>query len=221
MKITTHFALSLTVMLLVSTPALPAADRDGSVEPTELRCEYLTDPLGIDVTKPRLSWQLQATDAGSRGERQTAYQVLVASTKALLDQGRGDLWNSGTIVSDQSVHVVYDGAPLTSGTACFWKVRVKDEKGILSPWSAPARWTMGLLSKNDWSAKWIGADKTFERKQGWPPPDNDVPDPWLRKTFTLDAKPGRALVYVASVGYHELYVNGRKIGDTVLAPSVV
>jgi len=221
MKVTTHFALSLAAMVLVSAAVLPAADRECSVEPIEMRCEYLIDPLGIDVTKPRLSWQLKATDANRRGQRQSAYEVLVASTMALLEKGRGDLWNSGTVASDQSVHVVYDGEPLTSGMACFWKVRVKDETGVVSRWSAPARWTMGLLSKNDWSAKWIGTDKTFERKRGWPPPDNDVPDPWLRKTFNLDARPERATIYVTSVGYHELYVNGRKIDDTVLAPSVV
>ena len=143
MKASARLMLSLSIVLLAPVATLLAADRACSVEPAELRCEYLIDPLGIDVTKPRLSWQLQATDAGRRGQRQTAYQVIVASTKALLDQGRGDLWSSGTVASDQSVHIVYDGEPLESGMACFWKVRVKDEKGVLSSWSTPARRAWG------------------------------------------------------------------------------
>ena len=210
--------LVLCVWLTWTTPSV--ADGACSVTLSALRCEYLCDPLGIDVAEPRLSWQLTATDANARGQRQSGYHVLVASTKDLLDQGKGDLWDSGMVASDQSVHVVYRGGPLRSRTRCYWKVRVKDENGAVSDWSESARWTMGLLNEADWSARWIGTDKRFERKQGWPPPDNDVPDPWLRKSFVLSAKPERATIYVASVGYHELYVNGEKVGDTVLAPSV-
>ena len=220
MKSSQRRAMFLAVALAFCGVTASAQGAACSVTPADLRCEYLTDPLGIDVLQPRLSWKLEAADASARGQRQTAYRVLVASSAALLAQGEGDLWDSGTVSSVRSVHVVYDGATLTSGVPCFWKVRVKDEKGTLSAWSEPARWTMGLLRPSDWSAKWIGAERVFERKQGWPPPDNNVPDPWLRKTFTLKARPQRAVVYVASVGYHELYVNGRKVGDAVLSPAV-
>jgi alpha-L-rhamnosidase len=198
-----------------------AGSGQASVRPTDLRCEYLANPLGLDVPQPRLSWKLVAVDPGARGQRQTVYQVLVASTKALLDQEKGDLWDTGTVASNQSMHVVYAGKALASGMECFWKVRVKDEGGVTSDWSEPARWTMGLLERSDWSAKWIGTDALFSREQGWPPPDNKVPDPWLRKTFELKARPARAVVYLASVGYHELYVNGKRIGDAVLSPAVV
>ncbi|MBN1362820.1 MAG: family 78 glycoside hydrolase catalytic domain [Sedimentisphaerales bacterium] len=211
------FLLSVVVTFLAGGSAF-GVEQTCSVRVGELRCEYLKDPLGIDVTKPRLSWQLAATDPDARGQQQTGYHILVARTRALLDHGTGDLWDSGMVASD---HVVYDGTSLTSGSECFWKVRVKDEKGAVSAWSEPARWTMGLLEQADWTAKWIGAEKVFARKEGWPPPDNDVPDPWLRKTFTLDGAPRRATIYVASVGYHELYVNGTKVGDAVLSPSVV
>jgi len=186
----------------------------------DLKCEYLADPLGIDVARPRLSWRLEARDPSERGQRQTAYQVLASSTTELSDQASGDLWDSGEVRSGQSLLVPYAGRPLASGQECLWKVRVRDRSGRLSAWSKPARWTMGLLQPQDWTAQWIGTDQVFVRKPGFPPPDNAMPDPWLRKSFTLAGKPKRAAVYVASVGYHELYVNGKKIGDAVLAPCV-
>jgi alpha-L-rhamnosidase len=209
----------VAVLAFLTGPAF-AGEKPGSVTVADLRCEYLTDPLGIDARQPRMSWKLAVVDPQARGQKQTACQVLVASTKALLDKDQADLWDSGVVPSDQSVHVVYTGKPLGSGTECFWKVRVKDETGVTSPWSRPARWTMGLLDKADWSGKWIGTDEVFKRQGGSPPPDNKVLDPWLRKTFELKAKPARAAVYVASVGYHELYVNGKRIGDAVLSPAV-
>jgi alpha-L-rhamnosidase len=189
------------------------------VKVADLRCEYLQDPLGIDVRQPRLSWKLTAVDAQARGQKQTAFQILVASTQALLDQDQADLWDSGLAALDQSVHVVYLGKALAPGMECFWKVRVKDEKGATSAWSEPSRWTVGPLENSDWSGRWIGTDELFTRGRGSPPPDNKVPDPWLRKTFELKAKPERASIYVASIGYHELYVNGHRIGDAVLSPS--
>ncbi len=198
------------------------AQRDAqscSVYPVGLGCEYLRAPLGIDVDRPRLSWKLKACNPTDRGQRQRAYHVLVASSRDLLEQDSGDLWDSGVVESDQSVHVVYAGKDLQSGMECFWKVRARDEKGTLSDWSEPSRWTMGLLAQSDWKGRWIGADELFERKEGWPPPDNTVPDPWFRKTFDLPRKPARAVIHVASIGYHELYVNGRRIGDAVLSPS--
>ncbi len=208
--------LSLAILLL-STGAAIAADGPCSVTVADPRCEYLADPLGIDVRQPRLSWKLEAADAAVRGQKQTAYQILVAGTKTLLEQDKGDLWDSGMVASDRSAHVVYAGKPLVSGAQCFWTVRVKDESGVVSAWSKPARWTMGLLEPSDWSAKWIGSDQHFKRQGS---STNTVPDPWLRKMFDLKAKPERATIYVASVGYHEVYVNGQRIGDTVLAPAV-
>jgi alpha-L-rhamnosidase len=97
---------------------------------------------------------------------------------------------------------------------------VLDEHQEWSPWSKPARWTMGLLEPGDWSAQWIGTDLVFERKKGFPPPDNTMPDPWFRKSFTLQERPKRATLYAASVGYHEVYVNGHLVGDAVLEPPV-
>ena len=126
--------------------------------PTDLRSEYLRNPLGLDVMRPRLSWVLTQADAKDRGQRQTAYQVLVASGRKKLVPGKADLWDSGKVESDQSVHVVYAGKPLRSRMACYWKVRVWDKDGRPSAWSKPAMWTMGLLAKADWGAKRITDD---------------------------------------------------------------
>lgn len=200
---------------------MACAAQAASVRVENMRCEYLSNPLGIDVVRPRMSWTLAALDPAARGQRQTAYQVLAASTRDLLDREVGDRWDSGEVVSSRSVLVEYDGAPLQSRDAVFWKVRVRDEAGVWTDWSEAASWTMGLLQREDWTAQWVGTDYIFTRREGWPPPDNTIPDPWLRKSFDLPAVPASAAtVYVASIGYHELYVNGAKVGDAVLMPHV-
>jgi alpha-L-rhamnosidase len=198
---------------------LSGAGFAADVPPVDLRCEYLTNPLGIDVVKPRLSWVIVISDQLSviskqRGVKQTAYQLLVASSEKLLKEGKPDLWDSGKVESDQSVNVEYKGKALESGQQCFWKVRAWSltsdlRSPVSSSWSQPAFWTMGMLKPEDWSAKWI-------RSQ-----ENDViVAPWLRKTFELSAVPARASVCVNIAGYAELYVNGQKVGTDVLTPAV-
>lgn len=154
-------AFTLTALMLMPFSALFAA------EATSLRCEYLNNPVGIDVTRPRLSWNLQEKGpaSGVRGLRQTAYQVLVASTEELLKMDKGDLWDSGKVMSDQSNQVEYAGTPLVSRMQCHWKVRLwtassgveAGQDGKATEWSTPATWTMGLLKPEDWNAKWIAA----------------------------------------------------------------
>lgn len=119
-----------------------------------LRCESLDDPLGIDRAAPRLSWLIESH---RRGDGQTAYHVLVASTKAGLASDTGDLWDSGEAASTPSPYVLYHGKPLTSRARCYWKVRVWDKDGHPSTWSAPAMWSMGLLQPSDWHAQWVEA----------------------------------------------------------------
>ncbi|MGO8699857.1 MAG: family 78 glycoside hydrolase catalytic domain [Limisphaerales bacterium] len=144
MKLLTHL-VSFGVFLTTSVCF-------GAVE--NLRCEYLVNPLGIDATHPRLSWVIHS---GRRGEKQTAYQILVASSEQLLGQDKGDLWDSGKVETDQSAQVEYAGQPLVSREDCFWKVRVWDAAGKPGGWSPAARWQMGLLNAGDWTAQWIGA----------------------------------------------------------------
>ncbi len=130
-----------------------------------LRCEYLVNPTGIDETQPRLSWVVESLD---RGERQTAWQVLVASSAANLDAGLGDLWDSGKVPGDATSQIAYAGVPLGSRTACFWKVRAWNKDDQPSPWSETATWTLGLLAAGDWSAKWIDGE-VFGPPPGDPP----------------------------------------------------
>ena len=139
--------ISITGILLVANLCSAAVEN--------LRCEYLVNPLGIDATSPRLSWIITSD---RRGEKQTAYQVLVASTAKLLDADQGDLWDSGKVTSDETSQIAYAGKPLTSRQSCFWKVRVWDRDGKPGAWSAAAQWHMGLLNPAEWSAKWITAE---------------------------------------------------------------
>ena len=119
---------------------------------TNLSCEDRANALGIDVTQPRLGWTLQSS---KRGDTQTAYQILVASSQTLLDANTGDLWNSGMVATNQLNQILYGGAPLPTSQKVFWKVRVWDGSNIASAWSANATWTMGVLNSGDWQAQWI------------------------------------------------------------------
>ena len=177
------------------------------LRPVSLRCEYLVNPLGIDAAQPRLSWVLES-QPGERGRRQTAYQVLVATSDAKLRAGQGDLWDSGKIESNQSAQVPYSGKPLQSRLRCWWKVRVWDEQGRASAWSEPARWSMGLLSAGDWQGQWIGAETG----------QDDPHAVYLRREITLSKRPTRATAYISGLGYYELYLNGKRVGNHVLDP---
>ena len=187
---------------LVWSLALAAA----GVRVEQLRCEYLDGPLGIDTPQPRLSWIL-TTPAPARGARQTAYQILVASSDAALQHDQVDLWDSGKVASDETNQLRYAGKPLASRQQAFWKVRVWDQAGAASA-SEPARWEMGLLQPGDWQAKWIA--RTTDTRSN--------PAPLLRRSFHLDGPVKQARVSVCGLGYYELYLNGGKVGNHLLDP---
>lgn len=216
------FIRPLASLLLLGFAALP---KTGSAAPSTLRpasllCEDLSDPVGLDVLQPRLSWQLVPTNPQARAQAQTAFQIQVSSRPEDFQTGRPDLWDPGWNDDSAAQTVVYGGRNLHYGDRAFWQVRVKDEKGRVSTWSPTASWFVGPCEAADWTALWIGTDEIFERSPGWPPPDNTLRDPWFRTTVDLAAEPANAMLHVASVGYHEVYINGRRAGDQVLAPCV-
>jgi alpha-L-rhamnosidase len=177
-----------------------------------LRCEYLVNPIAIESQHPTLSWQLTSE---YQAKSQKAYRILVASSASLLSQNKGDYWDSDIIRSVNSTQVNYKGKPLASRKNLYWKVMIWDENNIASNWSKVASWSMGLLKSADWQAKWIGSFIN-------PDPDAGItyPAPFFRKEFAVDKKIKKATVYISGLGFYELYLNGAKVGNRVLAPAV-
>jgi alpha-L-rhamnosidase len=158
------------VSMAASAPTLSAA---------ELKCEYKTNPLGLDVAKPRLSWVLRSSDSDARGQAQSAYQILVASSADSLAADKGDLWDTGKVASDETIQIPYAGKPLASNQRAFWKVKVWNGPGDAGRWSEPAFFSAGLLQPTDWKAKWIGYDEPA------PPDDAEAGDATSEKKVTL------------------------------------
>ena len=172
----------------------------------ELKCENLIDPLGIDNVTPHFSWKLKGD--GWKGG-QTYYEIQVASDSVLLAQGKADLWNTGKLKSDASVMVPYQGKTLTSRSLCYWRVRVWDSKKQVSPWSPVARFGVGILDKSQMQGDYIGSSAEGGK----------ICAPILRKKVRL-TRGEIAFLHVNTLGYHEIYVNGRKEGEDVLTPAV-
>jgi len=153
-----RFFAACCLVAAVGCAQLSGGARSALRPPAKLTAEYRSEPVGIDCASPRLSWVLTARDGRARDLRQTAYQVRVATSEEALRSGVADLWDSGRVESDCSVNVAYAGAPLKSSQICYWTVRVWDNAGVPSAWSAPSRWVTGLMRPEDWRAKWIGAN---------------------------------------------------------------
>ena len=210
------FGLSL---LLVGFLCPSAQAAEGILAPTDLRCEYRKNPLGIDTAKPRLSWHLDAADPNARGQGQRAYQVLAASSEERLRNDQGDFWDTGRVESDKSIQVPYGGKPLASGTPVWWKVRVWDSAGKPSAWSEPALWSMGLLKRADWKGEWIGLDggegkhDKLERSE-WVWSSQAGPGTrYFRRSIEFGAYPSNVLLYLVASGTSTLYINGQPAGS--------
>ncbi|MDF1576220.1 MAG: alpha-L-rhamnosidase N-terminal domain-containing protein [Bacteroidales bacterium] len=196
--------------------------KNEGLTPGFLSCEYLENPFVVDVAQPRLAW-INTAREGERGQKQTAWQVRVASSVKLLEEP--DLWDSKKQLSMQSVRVKYQGKELESGQECWWQVRVWDRNDVVSDWSDPGMWRMGLLNPDDWNAQWIGApwqgEEPIERP-GQPdgePEDMGPPAPMLRKNFEVEKRVESAVAYVCGLGYFEFFLNGNKVGHDVLVPN--
>jgi len=176
-----------------------------------LLCDYTENPLAVESKSPLLKWQLSSNE---RAKSQSAYRILVSSSKALLEKNKGDYWDSGKIISSESI-IKYQGKELASRIPLYWKVMVWDENNKPSEWSAVAAWTMGLLKPTDWQAKWIG-----QMEDQYPDSAITHPAPFFRKEFKVTKKVKKAMAYISGLGFYEMYINGKKVGDQVLSPAV-
>ncbi len=199
--------------VLLSVLSVFVVQINAQVTITNLRCEQLKAPLGIDVLQPRFSWQLESKQ---RNVMQTSYQVIVCSSEEKLATGNGDVWNSDVVNSSQSIQIAFAGKELQPSKTYYWRVSVVTNKGKAVS-SGKNYFSIGLLDKEDWKAKWIGYDKAsaWDSITQW----SRLSARYFRKEFSNDGAVKRATVYICGLGLYELYVNGNKVGDQVLAPN--
>ena len=203
----------LYTFILIASLCFSLAKAQNKISVTNLQCEMLHNPEGIDVLQPRLSWQI---NADVNDVKQTACQILVASTLENLNANKADLWDSGKVESNESVNVIYKGKTLESRKEAFWKVKVWTNKGEIQS-NEIAHFSMGILTYSEWkSTRWIGYEKLSK--------DDSVSQysrlsaRYLRKEIDLKKQIKSAKVYIIGMGLYEFYINGTKIGDQVLAP---
>jgi alpha-L-rhamnosidase len=197
------YAIGLLSLLCISFKAPIRNKVVNDIKVLDLKCEYATNPIGIDIKEPQLSWQFESSN---QGKLQSAYQVVVSESPENLSQGKS-IWNSGKIKSTKSTGVAYKGPALKSRKQYYWKVRVWDDNNLESDYSQPAFFEMGLLNQKDWVADWIGYPA------GWP---GRVL--YFRSTISILKPIQKARTYVSGLGYYELHINGKKVGDHVLDP---
>jgi alpha-L-rhamnosidase len=219
--------LAILVVLVFSLiPCFTKANskRDKDVGIQMLTCDYRNNPKGVDNVRPMLGWQITSS---RNNVYQSAYHILVASNMEFLDRNKGDVWDSGKVISSQSQGVRYAGHTLIAGQRYYWKVRIWDEKGLDTNWSKPSQWSAGLLNEKDWAGQWISnkiAEVSAKRNNftNWKSSkntlSNDTAAIYMRKTFALDNSIKSATAYISGLGYYELHLNGSKIGDHVLDP---
>lgn len=219
--------LASFLVLVGSVPAFAQPAKPVVVSP---RVENLTNPAGLEMLQPRLSWQITST---ARAVMQTRYRILVADDWSKLVTNTGNIWDSKEVNSQQSLLVPYGGAPLKAGQTYYWKVMVWDNQGSMSDWcSDTAKFQMGLLQPADWNnAQWIGYDELDPAKRYVPgihaPGANKEYKsvesgnhvlPLLRKSFTVNKPVKRATAFITGLGQYELHINGVKIGDHFMSP---
>ena len=202
-----HFLLLPAVIVTMTLSLVSLGLAATPLTISNLRCEYKVNPIGIDILQPRLSWEVMSSE---RGTLQTGYQIRLASSEENLAKNRL-LWDSGKQASDASIQVVYQGPALETGRRYYWQVRVTDNLGRTSDWSAPAFWEMGLLHDSDWQARWITPNLPEDTSKS-------NPVPMLRREFQVRKDVVSARVYASAMGLYQLELNGKRVGDQYFTP---
>ena len=186
--------ISLSLRSIAQQPCLPG----------ELRCEYLTNPLGIDAAHPRFTWQLKDD---RKGATQTAYRVVVGTDSLAVSEGNGNCWQTDQVPADRQL-VVYQGKPLQAFTRYYYALQVWDKDKQASPLSQVSCFETAMMNNTNWQGAWISDSRDLNTK----------PAPYFRKEFPVSKKIRSARAYIAVAGLYELYINGKKIGDHCLDP---
>ncbi len=205
--------LSLFLLAAMSIACI-CCNRSLSIQ--NLQVEMRSNPQGLDVQHPRLSWQLEAK---INNVQQTAYQVIVAETHKDINNENNLYWNTGKVETDKSVLISYKGRRLESGKTYYWKVKVWTNKGLTS-WSKPSKWTMALLDTREWKASWIGLDSlTNTGEQLKDVVNTRLSVRYLRKEFDLNKEITDAKLYISGLGLYECYLNGSIVSKDIFAPT--
>ena len=200
-------------ILLVLLHVLAAGFCNTTIQPYMLTCEYLQNPLGIDIAKPRLSWNFTSIE---RNQLQTAYEIIVSNDEKEIKLLKGNNWQTGKILSADNIHITYSGKSLQPFTKYFWRVKVYDKNGEASQWSTIATFETAALQASDWQAKWIGdGSKQFAKDEDFYKEDAM---PLFKKQVIIHKKIVSARLYISGLGYSEVYINNKKIGDHLLDP---
>ena len=207
------FAVVLAGAMVVGQCSVMAAAKS-TIVPTKLTCEYDSTPL-IDIQKPRLAW-INLNEQLRQGAAQTAYRVRVATSPDGFDK---PYWDSGKVYSSESAFVEYAGPKLKSRTSYWWQVMVWDEQDRASAWSEVQSWHVGMLSADEWKGRWIGAPWQGEDSYDVMGSTQFEPAPLLRKQFSVAKPIKEARYYGTGLGYHELYINGKRVGEDYLSPN--
>lgn len=179
------------------------------------KVEMQDNPVGIGTLAPRFSWQIVS---GKPDLFQEAYQIQVATSPQALKKEENLLWDSGIVNDGKSVLIPYEGEPLSSKSVYYWRVKVKTNQGETS-WSEIGQWSMAILNAAEWKAKWIG-ENAFSNPGETDKAHVRLAARYLRKPFETKSKVKRAVLYISGLGSHEAYINGKKISDDVLSPTV-
>lgn len=222
----TYLLLLHLFTLLFLRSCIPASN--AIIEITNVRCEYYTNPVGIENPKPTFSW---IVSSNGQNQAQSAYRILVATSPELLEKEEGDMWDSGKMKSNQSIFNNYMGSELNARERYWWKVKIWNQENTISDWSDPAIFEMGLLEEKNWNgAKWISITSDHRKSEyksreiqseKMKKPESRTPFPvgYFRKDFRIGKKIEKAQVYISALGYYDAYLNGEKVGEHVLDPA--